>query len=1106
MVRPAKKTTDMFKTRTIIAILLTAAGLALSAQTLTLDSCKALALRNNLTLKNAALDVAAAQEVKKQAFTKYFPNVSAIAGGYYAAKPLFEYSIDNIENASARQFLHNLYYEYGAAMGLPDRISLCENGLMVGATVVQPVYMGGQIVNGNKLAKVGIEAAELKAQLTEEQILQQVEEYYWLIISLQEKLRTLQQAMTFLDTLQRDVNTASEAGLVSKNDPLKVKLKWYEVYFNREKVQNGIQLATDALRLMIGQDDGVLILTDTIGEISEWQARWSDPGAAVLGRKEKQLLDMQVSAEELKKKMTLGETLPHLMIGGTASYGNLIFDHYSANALAFATLQVPLTGWWEASHKLKQHDILIQKAENERPKQWRLYVSAELTLRHLNQLRLLGSIEQKVRSLNSEANRFLLSDTQGLLNRLIDHSDSPFIFEKSGTQLTHIMIDEFQDTSTVQWRNFKVLLEETMSHAHSSPLTVQGNSHSSHPSINNLIVGDVKQSIYRWRSGDWQLLNNIEKQFPLSKEVVQVQPLDTNYRSCRNIIQFNNAFFLEAVNFEYQREADVIPDLAEQLKSAYQEVKQFIPENKPEEGKVDICLLPHDGYDEETLRLVGEQTDSWIAAGVEPGNITILVRKNKYIPLLANYFTTTRPHLGIVSDEAFRLDASLAVNTLVSALRSLVNPQDNISHENVSRAWCFVADEQTLPLTAPREDYLHMPLYNLVERLFRELKLDKLINESGYVCKFFDEVTAFVQDNGADLDGFIKAWDEDICKKTIQSSETDGIRDNVIIPWCDWKLEMTDTLWCESSEAPFNELPLIPVDYSTRLAESIYYDDFAREHLQTCVDNLNLLYVAFTRAKSNLFVIGKRNTSGLRSQLIQECLEPVSNILVGAHLDVPDDASAPITFDYGTLALPHVSKKEKSRNIFLPPIVHHQISITAHEPHVTFRQSNQSRDFIAEMAGEETFVQNDYVKMGNVMHRIFSQIHTTDDIPGLLRKLEREGVLYDESISRKKVESILKSRFQNPIIRHWFSGEWKLFNECSIIAIDTEGKLMKRRPDRVMTNGKEVVVVDFKFGTERDEYHNQVRQYVQLLRSMGYQNVKGFLWFVYSNIIKQVKE
>ena len=359
----------------IIAILLILLGcVAVSAQripidscVLSLDSCRALALQNNLTLKNAALDVAAAEEVKKQAFTKYFPNVSAFAGGYYAAKPLFEYTIDDIGNASARQFLHNLYFEYGAAMGLPDRITLCENGVMTGAMLVQPVYMGGQIVNGNKLAKVGVEAAELKAQLTEDQVLQQVEEYYWLIISLQEKKKTLQQALTFLDTLQRDVNTAVEAGLISKNDVLKVKLKWNEVYFNREKVQNGIQLATEALRLTIGSDcTGPMVLTDTIDNVAAWQARVDDPVSAVLGRKEKQLLDLQVSAEELKKKMALGETLPHLTIGGTASYGNLIFDHFTANALAFATLQVPLTGWWEASHKLKEHDMLVEKAKNER--------------------------------------------------------------------------------------------------------------------------------------------------------------------------------------------------------------------------------------------------------------------------------------------------------------------------------------------------------------------------------------------------------------------------------------------------------------------------------------------------------------------------------------------------------------------------------------------------------------------------------------------------------------------------------------------------------------------------------------------------------------------
>ena len=137
---------------------------------------------------------------------------------------------------------------------------------------------------------------------------------------------------------------------------------------------------------------------------------------------------------------------------------------------------------------------ILRYAVEERPQQWKLYKSADLTLRHLNQLRLLGSIEEKVHQLNETANRFLLSDTQQLLHSLIDGSDSPFIFEKIGTQLEHVMIDEFQDTSTVQWQNFRVLLDETMSH--------EGGS--------NLIVGDVKQSIYRWRSGDWRLLNDIE--------------------------------------------------------------------------------------------------------------------------------------------------------------------------------------------------------------------------------------------------------------------------------------------------------------------------------------------------------------------------------------------------------------------------------------------------------------------------------------------------------------------------------------------------------------------------------------------------------------------
>ena len=780
---------------------------------------------------------------------------------------------------------------------------------------------------------------------------------------------------------------------------------------------------------------------------------------------------------------------------------------------------------------------LLQEAEANRLRQWKMMVSANVTLRHLNELRLLSSIEQKVRQLNNDANRFLLSDTQQLLHRLIDNADSPFIFEKTGAQLTHIMIDEFQDTSTVQWQNFKVLLQETMSHApltsHSSPINSQ--------TIHNLIVGDVKQSIYRWRSGDWRLLNNIEGEFAKTKGSVEVLPLNINYRSARNIIAFNNAFFLAAKDIEYNNERTVIPDEASQLLTAYSGVKQLIPKDKQAEGLVSIKLLPADDYDNATLQLVGNSIDMLIEAGVKQSDIAILVRKNKYIPVIADYFMTTRPQLNIVSDEAFRLDASLAVNTIINALRFIANPADAISRENVERAFLYVTGEE-MPTWSNDElsQMRTMPLTDLTEQLFRRLQLQRIESESGYVCKLMDELSAFVQDNGADLEGLLKTWDEEMYKVNIQSNELEGIRiisihkskglefDNVIIPWCDWRLEMPDTLWCKTDEADFNELPIIPVDYSSRLADSVYHDDYAREHLQTCVDNLNLLYVAFTRACRNLFVVGRRGAKGLRSELIENCLprliagnqaehtesqdDNTSVWLEDAVYDAPDDKTQPITFEYGQLATTSKKEERQSRNIFLQPAEQHTIHIEAHPNHATFRQSNQSHDFIRQAADEEnaplpdetSLPQNDYIKMGAVMHRIFSQINTTGDIPDILRSLEQDGIVYDENISRKKVESILKSRFSNPQVKDWFSGRWQTFNEQSIIAIDNEGKLFKRRPDRVMYDNGEVVVVDFKFGHEREEHHRQVAEYVQLLRDMGYPRVSGFLWFVYENRVASV--
>jgi hypothetical protein len=143
--------------------------------------------------------------------------------------------------------------------------------------------------------------------------------------------------------------------------------------------------------------------------------------------------------------------------------------------------------------------------------------------------------------------------------------------------------------------------------------------------------------------------------------------------------------------------------------------------------------------------------------------------------------------------------------------------------------------------------------------------------------------------------------------------------------------------------------------------------------------------------------------------------------------------------------------------------------------------------------------------MGNVMHNLFSTIHTTADIPQVLRELELGGVLYDEDVSAESLKNMLRKRLADKRVADWFSPRWTLFNECSIISINEEGELLERRPDRVMTDGQQMIVVDFKFGRPRDEYHEQVHEYMELLRHMGYSQVSGYLWFVYSNKIEEVK-
>ena len=791
---------------------------------------------------------------------------------------------------------------------------------------------------------------------------------------------------------------------------------------------------------------------------------------------------------------------------------------------------------------------------------WNEFQSIQLTLSHLSELRLLHAIADAVDNLTKDTNRFMLSNTQALLKELIADSDTPFIFERIGARLKHVMIDEFQDTSTIQWQNFQVLLANCMAQELSQ----------------NLIVGDIKQSVYRWRQGDWGILNNIEKSFAHQK--IRLETLDYNYRSEKRIIDFNNAFWEQCVANTAKEVAQDDAEKAEIVQKAYEDVAQKTHKTT-ENGFVKISLYPSKSMKEAVLEELIETIKELFNNGYGGKNqskIAILVRSKSNIQDIVNALLQSFGNeINIVSDEAFRLDASLSVNIIVSAMHLLTHPDDvltrgklvklynqevlkkpltdtdllvsingsnNIDTKNIDKKERrkLATEQQMAKLNsqlppeyvANRELLLGLPIVDLVDKLFMLFGLDQLEGQSSYICTLYDTLNDFLKDHTADIDDFINEWENSLSSKTIQSDEIEGIRimtihkskglefDNVIIPFCNWEMEKKGTLWCETKNkpAPYNKLPLLPIDFSRdKLIGTVFEDDYKEEHFQNIVDNLNLLYVAFTRASKNLFVFGLRQGKttldniakgtppGNRSYAIELALRQVSEQLQGSSLSFPDDIGSEIHFEYGTL-VPETHEKEHAvaDNPFLIKPDKHIVSIATYPQAATFKQSNKSIEFVK---GEDVDPSDRtrYIKIGNVLHQLFSTIYTTADIPTRLNELEQQGIIYNDEITSAQLRTRIEDAITNPQVQEWFSKRWQLYNECTILEYNKDtNEMEEHRPDRVMTDGKEFVVVDFKFGKEREEYKKQVQQYMEILIRMGHKKVSGYLWYVVKNNVVEV--
>ena len=347
----------------LLSIIALSCALSASAQTYTLEQLKDSALRNNISMRTARLDIDAAQEQRKEAFTNYFPNVSGTGLWFNANKGMAQMDMNLSEHISPElgaALAQSLPAEALAALGSPITISMMKNGTIGSLMAVQPLFAGGQIINGNKLAKVGEDVSRLQLQLSENEVEKQTEQYYWQLVSMQQKMKTVEAVETLLKDIRKDVDVAVRAGVAMKNDQLQVQLRQNDIESQKVKLQNGISI----VKMLVSQYCGLASDTFTVcspDNTIEAIPLQQDPASSLPSLPEYQLLNKQVEAAKLQRRMEVGKNLPSLGIGTGYTYHNLLDNNHNFG-MVFATVSVPISDWWGGSHAIKRKKIQEQKA------------------------------------------------------------------------------------------------------------------------------------------------------------------------------------------------------------------------------------------------------------------------------------------------------------------------------------------------------------------------------------------------------------------------------------------------------------------------------------------------------------------------------------------------------------------------------------------------------------------------------------------------------------------------------------------------------------------------------------------------------------------------
>lgn len=720
------------------------------------------------------------------------------------------------------------------------------------------------------------------------------------------------------------------------------------------------------------------------------------------------------------------------------------------------------------------------------------YVSCELVLQNLYSFGLLGALSNKLADYRQEMQRMLISDTNFLLRSITKGQEAPFIYEKAGVQYQHYLIDEFQDTSDMQWKNLYPLVLEALS-----------------AGSGGLIVGDVKQSIYRWRNGNLMLLlREVEEQLRASGHRVESHPLTDNYRTGPAIVAFNNAFFQKAAAFLAER----VEYGAEQITQAYDAVAQD-PKRSEMQGYVEIALIGQDSQDDRrnwksvAESLVLERIASLIAEGWAYGDITIMVRRQQEGLEMAALLQGAG--IRVSSADSLRLSSHPAVRLLLALLRCL-SPAPEALHE-AEAAWLYAGLWQNASETAlntlfhqragalpeafrlRREALQRMPVYECLAQL--QNIFSHALPKDAYVSGLLEEALAFSKTTDASINGFLQYWDEAGYKRNVAASpdpqavqiitihKAKGLEfPVVIVPYADWDFEPKsgELFWVQTEETPFAPLhSFLPVPFSKeKLRASFFAPQAEAEIVRSYLDNLNLLYVAMTRPQARLYLMTLRKSG--RAAKAMNCALLINAVLEEKYEALPPDEADVIYLKAGAPEAPLARESVAALNM-------QQTEAAAMRP---WQDIARVRLSAGRYLQHDRDLRAERIAAGELMHAALALLHTRDDVPFALSRLLATGAL--GVTQAPEFEAELYQVIEHPVAAAWFETGLTVRNEAEILT--ESGDVL--RPDRVILKEDTAIVIDYKTGVEREVYKKQVSSYVKALQKMNYNKVYGFLYYL----------